>query len=85
MGAPSSLNVHVDINRCCFDIGRMAATSLYEFGYGSKLVLGSSRGDVTGVKKEAQERGFAWSERKNGLEGGDMSGTCLLGSPRLAK
>lgn len=85
MRGPVSLNVHVDINRCCLDISGMTATSLHEFGYGSKLVLGSGWGDVTGVKKEAQERGFAWSERKNGLEGGDMSSTCLLGSPQLAK
>jgi hypothetical protein len=50
--------VQFNVKRDCTDVGGMASTSLDKLGDGSKLVLRGGRGNITGVKEEAEKSSF---------------------------
>jgi hypothetical protein len=51
--------VQFNVERDCTDVRGMASTSLDKLGDGCELVLRSGRGNIAGVKEEAEKCGFS--------------------------
>ena len=51
--------VQFNVERDCADVRGMASTTLDKLGDGCKLVLRGGRGNITGVKEEAEKCSFS--------------------------